>query len=1073
MGRNKVMLVAMLLALLSVLEVFGQHRFEGVVYDATTGQYLSNVKILEEHSEKATITDSVGYFSFFLNQDRVSLKFSRMGYQPFGGQYILSDSPISVQLRPGSIEIEEIEINTGYQWIPRERITGSFVHLGEAELSRIPARSVLDKLDGIMPGLQFDNRSLDLKNNVRPVVTVRGMNTFSMHTSHPLIIVDDFPYEGDLADINPNDVESVTMLRDAGATSIWGARAGNGVLVINLKKPDPSGRASTSWSSDLSITERPDLYNQPTMSSSEFVDVEMFLYERGHYRSALTGSNAYRTVFSPVVQALYDLEKGRVDRLEVDRIIHNARNHDYRDEMSKHFYRNAINQRHHLSFSNRTSRHAMRVSVGMDKLAGVGNLQGEKNNKRHTFTLNHAYQITERLNAELNVYYSLSDNRTDGSIHYPLDPSGGKSALYPYARLFDDKGMTKAIPRALNPNFVDTVGSNVLLDWRYYPYQDMNHVLNKSRTSRMHPTLSLRYNPVSSLALEVIYSGDFQSAENERSYGMESYYVRDKVNRFTTVKGDQIHRALPIGDIISYDNSNLRAHKLRFQAKMDRHIFQNDRLSWIVGGEVSDVGAGRKAQTVYGYDPFLMLSIPVDHVSRHPLYLGGTESIPTGQSYGRDVQRLMSFYANASYMMYDRYDFSGSVRRDASNVFGAKSNERWNPLWSVGLSWNIAKEGFMEELNWVSQLRLRLTYGHSGNLGGGTTSDRAVITSVGTAQLTGLPAMIISSPPNPYLKWEQVQMNNYGLDFGVFGNIVTGSVEYYRKRVKDLISRDPLDNTTGFPYMDRNVAGIDGEGLEMILNVQPFQESFLWKTGVSLSYARDWVTAYKGAMSSSSSYVALGENSVMPVVGRSLVSVYSYPFAGLDPQTGDPLGYLNREESKDYSVMMRDSLHYLNYHGSARPLYFGFVNNTFQYRNISLFVNVAFRAGHYFRRNTISYSSVFNSWITHSDYGMRWQQPGDERKTNIPSMVYPANTARDDFFAGSQINVERGDVVRLQQVHLSYRFLSPLWRVRYLDVGIHTDNLGVLWKATNTERDPDYRFIPPSRRITMNLRVLF
>lgn len=1054
--------------------LLAQQHFQGRVYDMRSGLGLAdvNVKVMDGGNVYA-VTDSLGGFSVAALSGRIVLRFTKIGYEGYTGKYIFSDGMIRVMLQPGPIDIEEVQINTGYQWIPKERATGSFVNVDTEQLAATPGRSVIEKLDGIMPGLQFDKRTVGPTSAGSPVVTVRGMNTFLTGSSAPLIVVDNFPYEGDIENINPNDVESVTMLRDAAATSIWGARAGNGVLVINLKKPDLSGRTAVGWSSSLSVTQKPDLYYLPTIGSSEFVDVELFLYSKGHYRSALTGSNAHRTVFSPVVQALYDLEQGRIAQSDVDAVIAGARHHDYRDEMLEHFYRGAINQQHHLSISKRTGGHSLRFSAGIDRLDGVGNLQGGQANTRYSFNLNNAYRFSEKFRADLTVYYSRVDNHTGGGHHYPFNPGGGKSTLYPYARLIDERGQGLVIPQDLNLRYADTVARDLLLDWRFNPYEEINHIHNGSHTSKIQPVFTLRYNPISQLQLEAIYSGDFQYTKSGTRYGMESYYVRDQVNRYTQVNGNQIHRPLPVGDILSYGHSDLTGNKVRFHAKMDEHLLGNDRLSWILGGEVSDVQTTRSTQRVYGYDPLLRVSVPVDHVARHPLYLGSTGTIGSGQGFGRGVRRLVSFYGNASYVLQGKYILSGSARRDASNVFGAKANERWNPLWSVGLSWNMHREGFVREIDWISNLKLRLTHGHSGNLGGGTTSDRVVINYLSQAQYTNLAFANISSPPNLFLKWEDVRMNNYAIDFGIFDNRITGQIEFYQKRVTDLISRDPIDRTTGFNYMDRNVAGIDGEGLDFTLNLDPFKGPVTWKMGASFSYARDWVTVYKGGISSTSTHVSLGENSVMPVVGRSLVSVYSYRFAGLDPDNGDPLGYLNGEVSKDYAAIMRDSLHYLNYHGPARPLYFGFINNTIQYRGLSLFFNVTFRAGHYFRKNTIRYTDLFNSWNTHRDYERRWQQPGDENHTTVPSLVYPANSSRDNFYVGSEANVERGDVIRLQQIRLSYRLVHPSWRIKNVDIGVNINNLGVLWKATKTERDPDYQSIPPSRVITTNLLLHF
>lgn len=1059
---------------LPIQGLFAQSLLEGVVLEQRTGSAISDVNILAENDGIRTVTDSLGRF-FIPMPDGMSdiyLLFTKVGYADVAGVYQVSDNPVRVYLHSRAHDIEEVEINTGYQWIPRERATGSFVHIGNEQLAAIPGRSIIDKLDGIMSGLQFDNRNIGATSSGSPVITVRGMNTFSTASSMPLIVVDNFPYEGDLESINPHDVESVTMMRDAAATSIWGARAGNGVLVINLKKPEQSGRTVISWSSNISITEKPDLHYHPTMSSSDFVDVELFLYEQNYYRSALTGSNSYRTVFSPVVQALNDLETGKISQEILDRIIEQARSHDYRDDLLNHYYRNTINQQHHFSVSKRTGNHSLRFSAGFDQMDG-GFAVGNQKDNRYSFTLFNQYDFSNRFSTSLNINYWLVDDRSVGGFHYPLNPQGGKNTLYPYARLIDKEGNRLPIPQGLNSNFIDTVGRGDLLDWRFVPLEDRNHVFNDARTSRIHPTFTLQYNPFASLKIEAIYNGDFQFIKSGMRYGVNSYEVRDQVNRFTQINGEHINRQFPLGEIYAHGHSDLNVHKIRFSARMDEELFDNHRLTWILGGEMSDVQTNNTSQRVYGYNPFTTTSIPVDHVSRYPMYLGGTSTISNGQNFRWSVRRLVSLFGNASYALQGKYILSSSIRRDASNVFGVKANERWNPLWSVGLAWNIQRESFMKEVDWISDLRLRITHGHSGNLGGGTTSDRVVISYSGSpSNHTNLPYATISSPPNPSLKWENVQMNNYGLDFSMFQGSLNGSIEYFSKKVTDLISHDPIDRTTGFINMNRNVARINGEGMDLSLNFHRSVGPINWRIGSSFSYTRDWTTVFKGLDATILQLVS-SDNSIRPIVGKSLMPVHSYRFAGLDPENGDPMGYFNGEISKDYRAISRDSMYNLVYHGSGRPLYYGYVNQTLQFRGFSLFINVSFRAGHFYKRSTINYNSLYTNWITHGDFNKRWQQPGDESVTTVPSMVYPVDSNRDAFYLNSEANVDRGDVIRLQQIQLSYRWDNPVWRIRAVNMGVHASNLGILWKASKGDRDPDYLSIPPSRVISTRLNIQF
>lgn len=1071
---KKIIGMVVLIGCISITNVYGQYRFEGKVYDHVSGLELADVNLTEEISKLRTVSDSLGNFMIVTNLDRVRLQFSRMGYDPVTQEYAVSESPIRVYLHPSSMDIEEVEINTGYQWIPKERATGSFVHVGKEQLAMIPGRSIIDKLDGIMPGLQFDKRGMGALSSQKSVITVRGMNSFATFGSNPLIVVDNFPYEGDIESINPSDVESVTLLRDAAATSIWGARAGNGVIVVNLKKPDQSGGTIVSLSSNVSITGKPDLFYDPIMNSDDFVDMELFLYGHNYYRSALTGSNAHRTVFSPVVQAMYDMERGHITQAELDRIITDARNHDYRDELLEHYYRSKVNRQHHIVISKRTDKYGVKFSAGFDRVDGLNNMAiGDQYDTRYSFNLLNEYQFSEKLSASLNVGYSLSDAHSVGGQQYPLTPQGGKIALYPYARLIDENGQALAIPYGFNMNYVDTVGGGKLLNWKFRPMEDQEHVFNDSKISRTHPTLMLRYNPVATLHLEAIYSGEHQFTKGDHRYGTESYEVRDNVNRYTEVINGQVVHHFPMGEIFTSDYSDLQSYKFRFNARMDEELFGRDRLTWILGGEVSHAATNSISQRLYGYNPYTATSMPVDHIYRYPLYLGGTGTIPSGQNVRWGVRRLVSFFGNASYAFADRYILSGSVRRDASNVFGAKANERWNPLWSVGLAWNIHKEEFIKDMGWVSNLRFRITHGHSGNLGGGTTSDRVVISNQGhRSAYSSLPYAIISSPPNTSLKWENIQMNNYALDFAFFNDMISGGIELFTKSVTDLISADLIDPTTGFNSMSRNVAGIRGEGYDVNLNIDPFRGQFRWRMGVSLSHIREWTTEFYGNQANTATLVS-SDNSIRPIVGKTLVPVFSYRFAGLDPDNGNPLGFLNDEVSNNYTAISRDSIQNLIFHGSARPLYHGYFNHTLTYRGLTLFFNFTFRAGHYYKQPTIHYNNAFNTWRTHSDFSKRWQTPGDERFTTVPSMSYPGNNNRDNFYMYSEANVERGDVIRLQQLRLDYQWKLNTSKINAVRLGINVNNLGVLWKAAKGDRDPDYFSIPPARMISTNINLLF
>lgn len=1068
---NYIFYFIILLTFYSPFAIGQQKLLQGFVYDITTGLPLKDVKI--QGNNQIVSTDIKGSFKIPMTQDTITLFFSSVGYLSKNQKVNVFDE-IRIGLTQDNIYLDEVVINTGYQKISKERSAGSFVHVNQKQLESISGNTIIEKLDGILPGLYFDKRNYDyLTNDDNSILRVRGINTFSSSTANPLIIVDNFPFEGDLSTIHPEEVESVTMLRDATAASIWGARAGNGVIVITLKKNNLSAKPQINFSSTIQVTEKPYLMRIPEISSSEFVDVELYLFEKGHYNNAINGSSAFRTIFSPVVQALYDERNGRISTVELNQIISKSRNVEYKEDLYNRIYQNRIQNINHINLNQNFGKHEISVSGGFNDLIKGGTKNFNSKNQAFSVSLRHKYNITNKLSLQSYFRYSINNEATPDLLYYPINPGGTRSRMYPYLELFDDYGKPLVVPKDYNQAYKDTIGLGLLYDWSFNPIRDSETSKHFTKSNLFHPNLILNYNLKSGWDMEVTYTGEIGASGIGSNYNIESYYVRDLLNRYSQINNGKLIRAIPEGGILTRNNTSITANKLRVLGRINEEISPKIKLSGVLGWDLSDVNSTRSSSTIYGYDSYLMQSKPVDHISRFPLLIGGTGTIPNGQSFGRSTRRLVSFFGNAAFEYNNKYIINLSSRRDASNVFGAKSNELWNPLWSAGVAWNIHNENFLNEISAISFLKLRISQGHSGNLGGGTTSDRVVISYATSDSYTGLPFATVSSPPNTSLKWENVEMSNIGLDISLFSNRISGSLDYYKKSVSDLISDEELEGTIGFTNIKMNIGRLEGRGFDANFNFQIFQGFFKWNLGTSMSFVKDWVTHYKGTQAATTIYASNAERSIYPVVGRPLMSVYSYKFGGLDGQTGEPLGFKNGELSKDYANILRDSLHNLNYHGSATPLYHGFINNQFSYKSLSLFVNMTYRGGHYFTANSINYLNLYNSWTGHSDFSKRWQKPGDEKTTNVPSMIYPANTSKENFYAYSEANVHKADVLRLQRVALSYRFQSKFLNKHYVEVGLHINNIGLLWKAANVDTDPDYNIIPPSKNYSANIRFNF
>lgn len=1054
---------------LSHTELYGQIVLQGFVYSAIDSLPVSGASLYDGVSKRVQ-TNPKGFFRLQASVGSEDIEISALGYAATKLSVPKIDTLLSIYLTKEVSHIQEVVVNTGYQRLPKERSTGSFVQIDSVTLNNRVTTNILERLDGIAPGLQFDNRS-----SSGPSINIRGINTFSSALTRPLIVVDNFPFEGDLANVNPNDVQSVTLLKDAAATSIWGARAGNGVIVINTKKPR-AGKTLVNISSNTTVGDKPNLFYDQLMTSSDFIDVERMLYENGFYANLINGVNANRTVFSPVVHLLRDVESGELSSEKADQAIETYRSLDYRNEMLAHFYQLSLNQQYYANLSGGNPSHTYRVSVGYDR-----NRPNRVRSNLERTTLRATNNFRPLAQLEVNTVFAYVRSRNSSSVsgagQYPINPGGGREVLYPYARLLDDGGSSLSIPYQYNYRFIQQLRDSPLLDWSMKPYEDLNHNLLSNYTDHTTANLTIGYKLPFNLQINGLYAFEKQIGRMETLYGEESFYARNQVNRFTQINGGIVKRIVPEGGILNSNSSTMESHRGRLQLSFDQTYRDRHEVIVFAGAELLHRPNRAAGFRIYGFDEKLLTGQQVDYANTYPIY-GGLASnsriLPFG-GVSAGLKRFVSVYGNMGYTYNRKYTFSLSARRDASNLFGVATNERWNPLWSAGVAWKLSDEPLLRKVSWIDYVRLRGTYGHSGN-SGGMSSTLPIISYLDPSSQwrTDLQRALVTTLPNPHLKWEDVRMINFGLDFSLLEGRISGSFEYFNKKSSDLLSDDSLDPTTGFSSIRRNVGEAMGRGLDLQLNTINFSGNVQWKTSFILSKSNDWVTQYYGNELPAISYTSFSGSDLRPTRDRLLYPVFSYRFAGLDPNTGNPRGYLDGAPSEDYNSLVTDSIGNLNYHGTALPPYYGSVVNTWRWKNIRLFINVTYKFGHYFQRRTIRYHALFNNWTSHTDFAKRWQQPGDERWTTVPSMTYPANAARDDFYANSDANIEPGGLIRLQDVKLAYTF-RPVFYNRSIPITLNfnINNVALLWTANVSDLDPDYFELPPPRTYTIGVVASF
>ncbi|MFS4474140.1 SusC/RagA family TonB-linked outer membrane protein [Chryseobacterium sp. T20] len=1031
------------------------------------GNPLAGATIQVKGSNFVTNSDNNGNFELPSEYAESELKISFLGYAPLSVSAKYIDR---ITLITNSNVIDEVSVvASGYQSIPKERATGSFSKVDNTTFNRQVSTDVISRLKGIAPSILFDERSGS------PKLTIRGQATI-FGNDQPLIVVDNFPYEGDINNINPNDIEDIDILKDAAAASIWGVRAGNGVIVIKTKKGRADQPMNIGFTSNVTIGQKPDLNYIPQIKPTDFIDIEKMLFEKGFYNTIISNTAANRP-YSPVVSILNDQKNGILTEQQATNQIDALRNNNLRDDMSKYLYRNSVKQQYALNFNGGTNKYTYYFSAGFDK-----NQNSEKGSgfSRVSLNSNQVFRPIEKLEISAGIAYNQNNQSTSNVIS--MLNNMGTELMYPYARLVDDNGDAVRVIKDASTVLKEKALTAGLLNWDFVPLEELDYQNNKYKQSELRLNTAIKYTFIPALSAEVRFQYENQLGRRRNYYDQDSYLMRDQINRFTTINNGILTRNIPLGGRLDNTNTELNALNGRFQLNYDQK-WHKHQVNAIAGFEVREAKANGISNRLYGFDPKIGSSIIVDYLTQFNQYgKGGALTIPSQNDYSETLDRMRSYYVNTAYNYDLRYVVSASARIDQSNLFGVQTNQKSVPLWSLGGKWNINKESFYN-LDWLSELSIRSTYGYSGNVDRKLTAYTTAMVSKN--YINFLPAAYLLNPPNKNLRWEKNAMWNFGVDFSLKNNKVSGSLEYFNRKGTDLIGNGAIDPTTGFTSFRGNLANMTGKGIDFEINsINITSKYFRWMTNLIFSYAKDKVTKYQRPISI---FDFLNDNSLYrnpttytPVVGKSLFSLYSYPWAGLDPETGQARGYLEGQPSTDYSSisaeLASDPAANLIYHGNALPPYFGALRNTFQLQGLEFSFNITYRFGYYFRRNGLMYSTLYRNYSTHGDYYKRWQNPGDELITNVPAMMYPANSTADNYYRSSEILVAKGDHIRLQDVRFAYTFGSNTLhklKIKNLQVFGLVNNVGLLWKANKENLDPDFPTNKPLRNFSIGLNCNF
>lgn len=932
----------------------------------TTGTPLIGATVKSKTLGTTVSTDNDGRFQIKNVPDGDVLIISYIGYitQEITAS-AKNQNQLEVVLKAASQNLHEVVINTGFQQVRKEQMTGSTVTVGSDQLEKRYTPNLLSNLEGRVPGL------VTYRNNTQ----IRGTSTINASKS-VLVVVDGLPIEGSIADLNPYDIESVTVLKDAAAAAIYGARAANGVMVITTKKAKGK-RTSVEFSTNVTIAEKPDIdFN--LLTPAQQVDLESSVYKYvfantgGLYPStaaAVTATNttiSNGTAMSPVYYAYYQMANGTITQAQLDAQLNAFKQNNFRKQFKDNALLKGVLQQYNF---------AIRSDAAKFQSSLVLNYKNDNSGIINAYNrqLNIFYKGTYSATPWLDINYGI--NTVIGAIK-ASNSNFATSALNisPYQQLLDGSVnrvyYTTAEYNQYNKNAATSPTYSLLV----------NHLDELSKDFKKTNQLNSRYyaNMVAKVIPGLTLSPQFQYENNSLNTSVyseaDSYimrYLKSIYNTLLPTNGGKLATTSSKGDYWT----------ARGQAEY-QHTFGKHAIDVIAGTEFRQTRVKGLAGLLLGYDDQLQ-SQATTAVS-FPALKNQTASFKPGFNpsnslyntyFGNAIgvvpevtHRYNSNYANATYTYDSRYNVFGSYRIDYADVFGLDEKFRGKPLWSAGAGWNIHNEQFMRDINWVNFLKFRATYGITGNIAQGVSS---VLTANSTLYnpITAQPLAVIMNAANPELRWEKTATTNLGLDFELFNHNLTGSLDWYRKMSTDVLVTQRLDPSEGFTSQIINNGGVLNNGIELSLQYNWFKPGsnnrLFWSSAIVVSRNKNHITYIDEVATTP---IALAQSGYKE--GYPINSLYSFQYKGLT-SIGQPQ-WLKADGTLSTIALTSNDLPAMTYSGSTDPQINITLNNEWRYKGFSLNVLAVYYGGQYQRAlvpeiiSGVAYGSMpaylANSW---------------------------------------------------------------------------------------------------------------
>ena len=1054
---------------------------------------LPGVTVMVKDLKLGTTTGPDGRYVLTIPKvDNILLVFSFVGMHTQEVKYTGQDS-VNVVMKD-DIEVLEDVVVTGYGNMSKGNYTGAATTMKAEDIMMAGVSSIDQMLQGVVPGMLVQQGTGMV--GASPKIRVRGVSSL-LGSQEPVWVVDGviqrdpqpfnsedntkFSVDADdisqlagnaISWLNPNDIESITVLKDASATAIYGSEAANGVIVITTKKANV-GKVSVAYSGDFSIGQRPryGLYNQ--MNSQEMMEFSQEMYEdRVSYPSKVLSIG-----FAGLLQSYLNKE---ISKKEFDQQYEKmaTTNTDWFDLL----FQNSFSHKHSLSLAGGSEKIQNRTSLGYTDETG------EATGNKVTLLTATSNTTVNLMNNKLIVNLLLKGTwRKVKGFAYDVDPFSYAYNTSRVIPMYSEDGSLYYHEKWANES------STVINNKTSYLYNIQNELDNtgsENNTKTWGTTLDVKWNILPGLDYQGLVSYSSSSADVKKYATERSFYVASlrgyDYGVYESSAPEFAYTRLPFGGLLETGLTDVSTVTVRNALVYD-HMFEDiHRLTLQLGVETNSSKTRGTTSKRYGYlkdrgETFIKLPLTYSDLAWEGDLLDN--DLAQGEAMVLNkIDNKLSEYISAVYTYDGRYVLNASARLDASNRFGQDKNKRFAPTWSVGVKWRVAAERFAKNLWWLNNLDLIASYGFQGNAVE-SVSPYLIAKDGGVNEYYNAYLLNISSLPYPDLGWEKTKTYNFGVDAALLDGRLNFTVNYFKK-ISDVLSSRNIPRENGMKNAVVDGGEMTNTGYDFVINVIPVRtKDFTWQLSLNTSETKNKVNKNQ-RINTLNDYL---EGSAV-VDGEAFSTFYSFKYNGLNDENGTP-------EFAYMDVLNGASpLNYLVKSGKFTPDFSGGLNMMFKYRNWSLFALFNVQWGGHARLPKL-YDTDNNYGIptpeqnVSRDLALRWRKVGD--KTNIPSIptseayidlpatASVASTERKlyDMYNNSDLRVANTDFIRCRSLSLSYEFnqkwLSRIAAQRFVIKASMTNPFMWVSDSKWDGLDPETGNWPARRVTSLSLQVMF